>query len=157
MKRCPKCNKSLSIDKFYFRKTGPRVGEHYEKCKNCMKIRGRKYYHNNHSRQLKLALIRRHRAYDEKRSFLVKEKDRPCGDCGMKYPFYVMDFDHQNPKNKTREVSYMFTRNWSLDKIKKETKKCEVVCSNCHRIRTYKERCNRFINAEVAKVVTAGL
>ena len=150
MKHCPKCNKNLSIDDFYLRKRGPRAGKYYEKCKNCMKIRGRSYYHNNHDRQLKLALIRRGRAYREKREYINTFKDVPCPDCGRKYPPYVMDFDHQYPKLKTREVSYMFTRNWSLDKIKIEAEKCEVVCANCHRIRTYSKR-----YAKVAKVVKA--
>lgn len=130
MKHCPKCDKTLDLENFYFRKRGPRSGKYYEKCKNCMKIRGR--------------------AYKEKRQFIVDAKDKPCADCGKKYPFYVMDFDHQEPKNKTKEVSYMFTRNWSLDKIKVEAEKCEVVCANCHRIRTYLKR-----YAKVAKVVKA--
>src|SRR3989344_5030928 len=147
IKKCSKCLNKLNISDFYFRKRGPRAGSYYEKCKLCMKIRGRTYYHQNHDRQLKLALIRRHRAYREKREFLIKTKNVPCSDCGIKYPFYVMDFDHQIVKDKIKEVSYMFTRNWSLDKIQKETEKCEVVCANCHRIRTYEKR-----NAEVAKV-----
>jgi len=140
MKHCPKCNNDLQLSEFYIRKLGPRSGKLYEKCKNCMKVRGRSYYKSNHDRQLDLALIRRRRAYKEKRDFLIKIKDVPCPDCGRKYPPYVMDFDHQDPKHKTKEVSYMFTRNWSLDKIKLESKKCEVVCANCHRIRTYAKR-----------------
>lgn len=76
----------------------------------------------------------------EKRAFLISAKNVPCADCGQIYPPYVMDFDHQEPKEKTKEVSYMFTRNWSLDKIRNESEKCEVVCANCHRIRTYAKR-----------------
>ena len=30
----------------------------------------------------------------------------------------------------------------SLEDIKKEIEKCEIVCSNCHRIRTHKRRNN---------------
>lgn len=154
-KTCSKCLAKKSHDSFYMRKRGPRVGQFYEKCKDCMKVRGRNYYHLNHDRQLRLALIRRHRAYKEKREFLIKVKDVPCADCKVKYPFYVMDFDHQNVKDKVQEVSYMFTRNWSLDKIRLEVEKCEVVCANCHRIRTYRKLNSKY--AEVAKVVTAGL
>lgn len=150
MKHCPKCNKDLLNTFFYLRKKGPRAGRLYEKCKECMKIRGRSYYHNNHDRQLRLALIRRSRSYREKRDFIIKTKDIPCADCGIRYPFYVMDFDHIDEESKTREVSYMFTRNWSLAKITAEAEKCEVVCANCHRIRTYNKR-----QAKVAKVVKA--
>lgn len=137
-KICSKCRLEKSHDNFYARKTGARMGQLYEKCKDCMKIRGRDYYHNNHKRQLGLALVRRHEAYLKKRKFINQIKDVPCADCGMKYPFYVMDFDHKNAKNKVKEIAYMMTRNWSLDKIKAEVVKCEIVCANCHRIRTYK-------------------
>ena len=151
MKNCSKCNKPKKLADFYKRKTGKRAGEYYEKCKECMKARGREYYRKNRNRQLPLALARRHKAYQLKRVFINKVKDRPCADCGIKYPYYVMDFDHKSNKDKIAEVAYMSTRNWSLEKIKKEIQKCEVVCANCHRIRTFKKR------AAIAKVVTAGL
>ena len=102
-----------------------------------MKLRGRKYYQDNRQRQLKLALIRKQRYYKEKRDYIIKLTDVPCADCGKRYPYYVMDFDHKKFSDKIADVSRMFTRNWSLDKIKAEVKKCEVVCANCHRIRTY--------------------
>lgn len=120
MKTCPKCNKAKDFIEFYKRKTGPRSGEYYEKCKNCMKIRGRNYYYLNRERQLPLALLRRHTAYLVKRKFINEVKNIPCADCGVKYPYYVMDFDHIDSKNKLKEVCYMMTRNWSLEKIKQK-------------------------------------
>ncbi len=151
VKICTKCGKTKYFRSFYRRKRGSRSGKYYEKCKECMKLRGRKYYHDNRDRQLHLALLRRHKAYLEKRAFTIKAKDKPCADCGIKYSHYVMDFDHKEDSEKINDISYMMTRNWSLEKIKKEILKCEVVCSNCHRIRTYKK------HAGIAKVVTAGL
>lgn len=139
MKLCSKCKRNLELSCFYQRKKGLRAGQFYEKCKECMKVRGRKYYHDNRKRQLSLALIRRHRAYLEKRKFINKIKNKPCVDCGIKYPYYVMDLDHKTGKGKVKEVGYMTSRNWSLEKIKKEVEKCEVVCANCHRIRTFEK------------------
>lgn len=150
-KTCSKCGLVKSVSDFYQRKSGKRVGEFYEKCAECMKSRGRQYYHRNHARQLALALKRRRRAYKEKRHFINLSKNKPCVDCGVRYPQYVMDFDHNDSKDKINDVAYMVARNWSLEKIKKEVAKCEVVCANCHRMRTFKRQ------AEVAKVVTAGL
>src|SRR3989344_6315332 len=138
-KICSKCGKKKPLSDFYLRKSGPRSGKFYEKCKECMKVRGRTYYHDNHDRQLALALKRRHAAYLIKRSFLNKIKGKPCADCGKQYPFYVMDLDHKNYKTKINDVAYMVTRNWSLEKIKIEVAKCEVVCANCHRIRTFRK------------------
>lgn len=137
LKKCSNCLQELKLEDFYVRKSGLRSGQFYEKCKECMKSRGRNYYQANRDRQLKLALNRRHRSYLEKRRFLIKYKNRKCADCGIKYPFYVMDLDHRDFRSKVNNVSSMFTHNWSLDKIKTEVKKCDVVCANCHRIRTY--------------------
>lgn len=150
-KNCGKCGQTKPVEEFYKRKSGQRVGQCYEKCIVCMKTRGRDYYHLNHERQLKLALIRRHRAYNIKRKYINEAKNRACADCGLKYPYFVMDFDHKDRRDKINDVAYMATRNWSLEKIKNEVNKCEVVCANCHRIRTYGKY------AKVAKVVTAGL
>lgn len=63
-----------------------------------------------------------------------KAKNRPCCDCGLSYPYYVMDFDHVRGK---KEFNLGTPGLASVEKIMKEIAKCEVVCSNCHRIRTY--------------------
>lgn len=63
----------------------------------------------------------------------------PCMDCNKKFPYYVMDFDHVT-NDKSFEISTNSGK--SLENIKKEIEKCEIVCSNCHRIRTHKRRNN---------------
>ena len=103
-----------------------------------MKLRGRSYYHENKERQLPLAIARTNKARRLKLDFVRAIKNKPCADCGIKYPPYVMDFDHQNSDDKIVDVARAVNKNWSLKKIKKEVAKCEVVCANCHRIRTYK-------------------
>lgn len=74
---------------------------------------------------------------DEKAEFINSFKDRPCEDCGVEYPRYMMDFHHIN-RNKTRKVSSMWT--YSEERIRKELAKCVVVCANCHRRRDYEEQ-----------------
>ncbi len=149
-KQCSRCGVKKLLVEFYQRRTGNRIGEYYEKCKECMKVRGRAYYFANHERQLRLALIRRHNAHKLRRDFINTLKSKPCADCGISYPYYVMDFDHQDQRLKVKDIAYMAARNWSLEKIKQEVEKCDIVCANCHRFRTFKNL------AEVAKVVTAG-
>ena len=56
-----------------------------------------------------------------------------CADCGKYYPPYVMDFDHLRDK-KFNIGNLDFT---SLSVLENEILKCEIVCSNCHRIRTH--------------------
>lgn len=67
-------------------------------------------------------------------NFLKELKNVPCKDCGIKYPPYVMDFDHLSDKEFL--ISKM-TGCGSKKKMMIEAAKCDVVCSNCHRIRTH--------------------
>jgi hypothetical protein len=61
----------------------------------------------------------------------------PCADCGLSYPPFVMDFDHVKGE-KTKDISNLVQEGASLAALMAEIDKCEVVCANCHRIRTYK-------------------
>lgn len=71
--------------------------------------------------------------------FVNQIKDVPCKDCGIKYPSYVMDLDHVSD-DKIDSVSRLISNIKSIKQVKEEVLKCEVVCSNCHRIRTYNRR-----------------
>jgi hypothetical protein len=63
----------------------------------------------------------------------IKE-DSGCMDCGENNHI-VLDFDHI--KDKKYNISRMIHDGFSWAAIKKEIAKCEVVCANCHRIRTH--------------------
>lgn len=78
------------------------------------------------------------RSVQKKKDAINKIKEAsPCTDCGIKYPYYVMDFDHI--RDKSFGISKMSWRS-SLKNIMAEIDKCELVCSNCHRIRTQARR-----------------
>lgn len=63
-------------------------------------------------------------------------KGQPCADCGICYLPYVMDFDHVHG-DKIEEVCNLRRRLVRWERIIAEIEKCEVVCANCHRTRTY--------------------
>ena len=67
----------------------------------------------------------------------LKEKS-PCLDCGEYYPYYVMDFDHVRGKKHKNVMELIPTL--SKKKIDEEIAKCEIVCSNCHRVRTHSRK-----------------
>ncbi len=67
----------------------------------------------------------------------LKQKS-PCLDCGINYPYYVMDFDHVRGQKHANVMELVSTL--SKKKIDEEIPKCEIVCSNCHRIRTHIRR-----------------
>ena len=80
----------------------------------------------------------------EFKEFMELAKDQPCRDCGVKYPSYVMDFDHLPEFKKSKSISQMAF--YSHEEIKTELLKCELVCSNCHRERTHKRRFSNKVN-----------
>jgi hypothetical protein len=76
--------------------------------------------------------------FTRKKAIIQSFKDTPCMDCGNKFPPECMDFDHRGDDTKINDVSSMTT--CSISKILEEIAKCDIVCSNCHRIRTEQRR-----------------
>jgi hypothetical protein len=68
----------------------------------------------------------------------IKESS-PCKDCNISYPYYIMHFDHLNASEKIDKVSSIL-QNGGLKNAIKEIEKCELVCANCHAIRTWKRQ-----------------
>lgn len=58
----------------------------------------------------------------------------PCMDCEGIFPPECMDFDHLRDKVKGVSALAYAGRPW--EEIQAEIDKCELVCANCHRIRT---------------------
>lgn len=72
-----------------------------------------------------------------KAEYLEQVKAGPCTDCGNRFPSECMDFDHLDSTKKHFCVGVSWR--WvSLEDIRSEVAKCELVCSNCHRTRTKK-------------------
>jgi len=67
--------------------------------------------------------------------FSLEFKNKPCLDCGLNFPPYVMDFDHRNPEDKVDKISFLIFKE---NLIETELLKCDLVCSNCHRLRGLK-------------------
>ncbi len=74
---------------------------------------------------------------EKNRTLMRDAKRAPCIDCGQIYPYYVMDFDHVRGA-KVANISRMVSR--PLNAVIEEMEKCDVVCSNCHRERTFGRR-----------------
>jgi 5-methylcytosine-specific restriction endonuclease McrA len=67
-----------------------------------------------------------------------------CAICGNKDP-RVLDYDHINGKNKIDVISRMVGQTVSKIKLKKEIRKCQILCSNCHRIKTFETfKCKKY-------------
>lgn len=66
------------------------------------------------------------------------KESAPCVDCGVKYPHYVMQYDHLGDKKDN--VSRLVQSGYSIKTIDTEIAKCDLLCANCHAARTW----NRF-------------
>lgn len=97
---------------------------HYEANKK--KIKKRSFLRNKSQRSKNKAYVDAIKSISE------------CIDCGESNPL-VLDFDHVRGK-KIMCISNMVRNSYSIDTIKKEMDKCEVRCSNCHRIITHKRK-----------------
>lgn len=73
----------------------------------------------------------------EFRTIIQTAKNVPCMDCGVHYPYYVMDLDHRGDKSFTISRLGLIS---SATKLQNEISKCDVVCANCHRERTESRR-----------------
>lgn len=120
--KCNKCGLNSSNKELYV-PTYRKEGEYRNLCLSCHRLRSKKY--RDKFRNLRKEIIR-------------EAKNIPCTDCNITYPYYVMEFDHISDDKKFTIGDGWF--NSSLEDIQNEITKCEIVCSNCHRIRTHKRK-----------------
>jgi predicted Zn-ribbon and HTH transcriptional regulator len=74
----------------------------------------------------------------KRRDFILTLRERPCEQCGVRFPPFIMQFDHRDPRTK----KFILSGTWmsSEARILKEAAKCDIVCPNCHRDRTLRRR-----------------
>jgi hypothetical protein len=126
-KRCGKCGEVKPETAFNRAGDGR---QHW--CRECFKAyfkaRGAR-----HMAQVRQSQVRRR----ADRQAIVREhmREHPCADCGERDPI-VLEFDHLDATTKVGAVSKMWMDCLSIDAIRAEIARCEVVCANCHRRRT---------------------
>lgn len=98
-----------------------------------------KWYAKNGKKQRDAIYARRKAVRDAVKKY---KSETPCADCKKNYPHYVMDFDHVRGK-KSYNISDKLRVSPS-PAIWKEIAKCEVVCANCHRERSYHQSVKRW-------------
>lgn len=77
----------------------------------------------------------------------------PCADCGQKFHPVCMDFDHVRG-TKVKCVGAL-TAGSSMKTLMDEIAKCELVCANCHRLRTWKRRQTAYWTPERKRAATS--
>jgi len=132
---CTICGRTLDIASFHKKKSN-RSG-HRKQCKECVSEYYRSEYKENVKRRNTIVRAVKKRRKNL-REFIIGLKDKPCTDCAQRFPHYVMDFDHVSGE-KEKEIARAVHLGWSKERLLKEIGKCELVCANCHRVRTHSE------------------
>jgi hypothetical protein len=89
------------------------------------------YKDKNKRRQNDREKKRRYR--EERKALLVAYKGGICQDCKHVYPLCVYEFDHLKDKSFVVGTEMLLH---TIEELKIEVDKCDLVCSNCHQIRT---------------------
>lgn len=74
------------------------------------------------------------------RAAVAALEEGPCADCGQTFDPVCMDFDHRPNEPKVKSIARMIGDGHSMATIRLEIEKCDLVCANCHRIRTHRYR-----------------
>jgi hypothetical protein len=82
---------------------------------------------------------RRRESWRRQARMLDRIRQVPCMDCGHRFPPCAMDFDHRDPASKRSAVMRMIGRAGTA-RILDEVAACDIVCANCHRLRTFRRR-----------------
>ena len=138
LRQCKRCFEYKAEDEFS-RKTKTQLHSY---CKSCVREHSKQHYRENSK-----SYQDRVDAKKSKLRKLVEElkTNKPCMDCKIIYPSYVLDFDHREDETKVAEISNL-VNNGNLESLLEEIAKCDIVCSNCHRERTHRRsKLRRFL------------
>ena len=140
MKQCCTCQQSFPLDSFNFRNVAR--GERSSSCRACQAIHRRKHYLSRRQHYIDQSGVYRDKRNEGIREFILSIKAKtPCADCGQIFHHYAMDFDHLPQYEKSFEISNAL--NVSRERLVAELAKCELVCANCHRVRTWAQQGNQ--------------
>lgn len=93
----------------------------------------RRYYYPDAYRRYQAKHGHRRKKQESTRAWIAELKASPCLDCGNRFPPECMDYDHcRGVKKFGIGTSHLRSR----EVILAEIAKCDLVCANCHRIRT---------------------
>ena len=134
VKRCCRCG--LIKPHSAFHKWNQRDG-YQQWCKPCRKEYDHAYYALAKDRHSQGRTESRARRLEWMREL---KRNKPCADCGGIFPPEAMQWDHLPGFIKLGDISSSFMASADRRLLLEELAKCELVCANCHAIRTCQRR-----------------
>ena len=138
MKKCDMCRELKEDTEFAWR--WKELGIRGDTCRECKKGYNKEYFEGPaKERHLQQVKERKKQAREFARKYLMNYlATHPCESCGES-DVRVLEFHHIRG-DKDQTVSRMVGDGFSVERIKQEVEKCQVLCSNCHRKLTMDER-----------------
>jgi hypothetical protein len=103
-------------------------------CKACRKEYDAQYWRRTRERRRGQVKSRRHALTAWSRAL---KEGLPCADCGRVYHHAAMQWDHAHGGDKLDDISNLVRRGFGRKAIADEISKCQLVCANCHAVRTF--------------------
>lgn len=129
MKICGVCGEKKALSEFADNRAKP-DGKQYQ-CRSCQKEYRRRHYEKNKGKILGQVSKRK----QELRDYIWSVKCKAfCMDCDESDPV-VLEFDHL--RDKEFNVGKAVDLGYSRERVAREIEKCDIVCANCHRRRTF--------------------
>jgi hypothetical protein len=133
---CSMCGQEKDINEFPLRNRLSSRRQSY--CKDCKAIMGKNWYENNKEHHVENVMSNTRNAKQAAREFVYEYLlTHPCSQCGESDPA-VLEFHHVG--NKSWEIGRMIAQGYSPESIAAEISQCIVLCANCHRRLTAKEK-----------------
>lgn len=119
-KKCTKCGKYKPLEEYHKKSKG--LYGVASICKQCW---------------VKISRDSKEKSRKKTQKWIIDYLEKhPCKHCG-ETDILVLEFNHM--ENKKLAVSKLVSECYSLNTIKKEVDKCEVLCCNCHKRYTSKQ------------------
>lgn len=130
-RRCRRCGDDKPLSEFH------RWHDDYQWwCKPCRKAYAAAHYQRN---KAKRQAQNKRRQAEFMAWYIGLKAGKPCADCGSVFHPAAMHWDHLPNQPKIADLSFL-ARRGSRKRVLTEIAKCELVCANCHAIRTHVRR-----------------
>lgn len=125
---CGKCGEVKEVSAFHRR---GRILQSW--CRACRKAYDRAYHAENSAKRVAQSRVRRAKL----NAFNAEMKAAsPCSDCGNFFHHAAMTWDHLPGTQKVADVANL-VKGGMRKKFFIELTNCELVCANCHAVRTW--------------------
>lgn len=134
-KLCAKCRRRR-LTKFFSKKRGG----FQSYCKDCQSKISKAHYRDNKATYNARRYQRQIKQRKLLRAVVEEAKQGSCLDCHETHPPWAMDFDHRPGTKKKFNVSDALRASVTVERLKAEIAKCDLICALCHRYRTHGQR-----------------